>query len=744
MYTVKDIAGLQSNLPPKYPQGKASDPKTQRRTLPEEEVVPNQFSDEAHYAVFKTAKDRFLGWIWALVNVYINKQCNSDLDFDNAELKCFSHPEGKQVEFGSDSKIHHLHIQLSLKADPILSFKLYFTSCTIHVNGIPLETWSQKDMNKVIDIVDDFTNKTMHVSFSEEQLSSTVVEGKGENKKPSSPNASPISKETFLERAHRLKEHEISQLSDSMDKNIATVIDKIVELKDEMKNSEERSIKREKVVLQEIQQVRATVNSLEFTINSIAEMAKKNQNEMHEIYKRTGRQDTRMVQAIENQHEMVTALKGVVSSLQEIQKPANKEAAPKTEQSDNTSDDDKNKKDNDSSIKQTPPVTPTGPATSTSTPDVTDTDTKPPASSVRQFTLRETTKKLFISDSVLRNINELVLDSGGSTEVKAFGGATIEEMESIIRCGPDLSHLEDITIHIGINNTATYGYSDYKPALGKLGRTVKSRAGPFSSVTVTSALPCASRSLSVATLNDSIEAMCQEEGFQYLDLTKKFESAPGVVNENLFFDQLHPNTGDRTLIMTFRDWTSTKRPQYVEHSLQQNTCAAGNTLHMNGNVFQASATPVRDRHDIWNAVQKHKGKRGMHTARHHMYAYRIKKNGKTHEHYEDDLEPDGGKAILDRMRAKGIMNAICIVSRWTGEHLGPRRFDVFASCAMEAWNKDLICSIPLMTPQMPSQYQSQYSAPLPVWSGGLHRSAYPFTSLNQDVRQYGFKFTASQ
>ena len=57
------------------------------------------------------------------------------------------------------------------------------------------------------------------------------------------------------------------------------------------------------------------------------------------------------------------------------------------------------------------------------------------------------------------------------------------------------------------------------------------------------------------------------------------------------------------------------------------------------------------------------------------------------------------------------MNVICIVSRWTGEHLGLRRFDLFARCAMEAWNKDMICSIPLMTPQ------SQYSAPLPDLKG---------------------------
>ena len=48
----------------------------------------------------------------------------------------------------------------------------------------------------------------------------------------------------------------------------------------------------------------------------------------------------------------------------------------------------------------------------------------------------------------------------------------------------------------------------------------------------TSALSCSSRSLSLATLNDRTEAVCREEGFQYLDLTKKFESAPGVVYEN--------------------------------------------------------------------------------------------------------------------------------------------------------------------------------------------------------------------
>ncbi len=738
MYTVKDITGLQSNLPSKYPQGKSADPKTHRRTLPEEEVITNQFKDQAHCAVFKTAKDRFLGWIWALVNTYINKQSMVEFDFDKAELTCFSQAEGgREVEFGSDSKIHHLHIQLYLKDDPTLLFKLYFTSCTIQVHGIPFEAWGQKEMDRIIEMVDDFTSKTMHLSFSEEQLSSTVVEGKCENKKPSSPNASPINKEAFLERAQKLREHDISQLSDSMDKNLATVIDKIIELKDEVKNSEERSIKREKVVLQEIQQVRATVNTLEFTVNNIAEMARKNQSDVKEIFKRTGRQDSRMVQAIENQNEMITALKGVVTSLQEIQKPAAEDKAPTPQQTENSSSEGGSA---DTEVKQPPPVTPI--SLSLSSSDTGNKPAKQPTENVREFTLKPTTKRLYLSDSVLRNVNELTLDPEGSTEVKAFGGATIEEMESIIRNGPDLSDLNDIGLHIGVNNTGIHGYSDYKPALGKLARTVKSKAGPFATVTFSSALPCASRSLSIATLNDSIQAMCDEEGFQYMELTRKFESAPGVVNENLFYDKLHPNAeGDRTLIMTFRDWTSTKRPQYVAHSLQRSTFASGNTLHLQGNVFQSSATPVRDRQDIWKAVQKHKSKRGMNTARHHMYAYRIREGGRTIEHFDDDGEPYGGKAILERMREKGIINAVCIVSRWMGEHLGPRRFDVFASCAMEAWNKDMLCSIPLLTPPVVNPYQSQYSAPRPVWSGGLERSAYPFTNLNKDVRQFGFKFT---
>ncbi len=470
-------------------------------------------------------------------------------------------------------------------------------------------------------------------------------------------------------------------------------------------------------------------------------MAKKSQTEVHEIFKRTGRQDTRMVQAIENQNEMITALKGVITSLQEIQKPTAPVTAKQTEDTETQVINDENKKDEGdgvSSAKQ-PPKEPVG---TTPNSNTASTDVKQPPESSRSLTLGPETKKLLITDSVLRNINELVLDPQGSTEVKAFGGATIEEMESIIRNGPDLSDLDSITIHIGINNTGIQGYTDYKPALGKLARTVKSKAGPFASVTFTSALPCESRSLQVATLNDSIEAMCDEECFSYLELTRKFESAPGVVNQNLFFDKLHPNTeGDRLLIMTLRDWTSTKRPQYVEHSLQDTTFAAGNTLHLQGNVFQSSATPVRDRHDIWNAVQRHKAKRGMHTARHHMYAYRIRKSGKIIEHFDDDVEPGGGKAILDRMRAKGIINAVCIVSRWTGEHLGPRRFDVFASCAMEAWNKYMICSIPLMKPSMENQYQSQYSSSMPVWLGGLQRTAYPFTNLNKDVRQHGFKFS---
>ncbi len=295
----------------------------------------------------------------------------------------------------------------------------------------------------------------------------------------------------------------------------------------------------------------------------------------------------------------------------------------------------------------------------------------------QKLSIKLTSQKLVLSDDVMRNVDEVILDPEGTTEVKAFPGATIEEMESIIADGPDLSYLNEIVIHVGTNNIALYDNgdnADYSLSLESLAGALKSRTPLSTIITFTSALPWTSRSDSVRNLNRSIRFMCRKAGFEFLDISDKFESQPGVANGKLFNDALHPNDkGDKKLIETLRN--------------ELDIC-----------IFPSSAIKVRTFIDAKKVIRQHIDKH-EHLTMYHYYAYRIKEKGriaeccaiilkekgKIEEYCPND--GNGGKVILDKMKENMINNAVCIVSREIKGVKGDISYeplDGIASCAMEA------------------------------------------------------------
>ncbi|KAJ7647660.1 ribosomal protein S5 domain 2-type protein [Roridomyces roridus] len=110
-------------------------------------------------------------------------------------------------------------------------------------------------------------------------------------------------------------------------------------------------------------------------------------------------------------------------------------------------------------------------------------------------------------------------------------------------------------------------------------------------------------------------------------------------------------------------------------------------------TIYAASTPAQVKaavSHITNVTHAHK------PASHEMYAWRcmVLKAGRTglagphdfevREGCSDDGERGGGEKILAVLRSQGVLDAVCIVSRWYGGiMLGPARFSHIETCAVE-------------------------------------------------------------
>ena len=116
----------------------------------------------------------------------------------------------------------------------------------------------------------------------------------------------------------------------------------------------------------------------------------------------------------------------------------------------------------------------------------------------------------------------------------------------------------------------------------------------------------------------------------------------------------------------------------------------GATKHSTLKTYKKSSfvghyVPVNHQDNIVPAIHSVFSDSRYARATHNMYAYRINHGGNVTEHYEDDGEHGGGRALLTMLRDKGVDNAFVCVTRWYGgTHLGKARFDYIKEAAAEA------------------------------------------------------------
>ena len=71
-------------------------------------------------------------------------------------------------------------------------------------------------------------------------------------------------------------------------------------------------------------------------------------------------------------------------------------------------------------------------------------------------------------------------------------------------------------------------------------------------------------------------------------------------------------------------------------------------------------------------------------ASHNIYAYRVKRDNRFLEHYDDDGEWGAGAKLLELMRENSIEDTLVCTTRWCGErHLGRTRFDLVLNAAKQ-------------------------------------------------------------
>lgn len=105
---------------------------------------------------------------------------------------------------------------------------------------------------------------------------------------------------------------------------------------------------------------------------------------------------------------------------------------------------------------------------------------------------------------------------------------------------------------------------------------------------------------------------------------------------------------------------------------------------VDGNVFVGHSAKVSKESEIPQVLAALLKDRVYAGANHTMYAYRTGRTNNMKESCKDDGEHGGGSALLKQMKDQNTTNTIIIVSRWLGNHLGPRRFDIIKGCAEEA------------------------------------------------------------
>ena len=104
-----------------------------------------------------------------------------------------------------------------------------------------------------------------------------------------------------------------------------------------------------------------------------------------------------------------------------------------------------------------------------------------------------------------------------------------------------------------------------------------------------------------------------------------------------------------------------------------------------GNSFKAIASQVSSYAQVRNFYRRVLRDPEYASANHNILVYRFTgSEGLVHDGYQDNGEYGAGRRILKELCDQNVSNAVVIVSRINGKHLGPRRFQIMKDIATSA------------------------------------------------------------
>ena len=116
--------------------------------------------------------------------------------------------------------------------------------------------------------------------------------------------------------------------------------------------------------------------------------------------------------------------------------------------------------------------------------------------------------------------------------------------------------------------------------------------------------------------------------------------------------------------------------------LEDITVYATESVSEGGNSFKAIASQVSSYAQVRNFYRRVLRDPEYASANHNILVYRFTgSEGLVHDGYQDNGEYGAGRRILKELCDQNVSNAVVIVSRINGKHLGPRRFQIMKDIA---------------------------------------------------------------
>ncbi len=131
------------------------------------------------------------------------------------------------------------------------------------------------------------------------------------------------------------------------------------------------------------------------------------------------------------------------------------------------------------------------------------------------------TLNLVLSDSLTRDIDEKILDPSGNTQVKSFGGCTVNGLARKVEQFPKSSNVKQVYAHIGFNDSSCINPMT-RTSMSLLINGIKMKF-PNATLTFSAALPTREgMTKGIKAFNDTCSEVCFNRMVRYVDHSERF------------------------------------------------------------------------------------------------------------------------------------------------------------------------------------------------------------------------------